>query len=187
MVTALRGTRGQWSQNIDFLILQYKIRQSFWYWFFQSNHLLMIEKKETQTFPARFNLHMSLVFYNFPGCVVVAEQIDEDWESQSHKVLCLNLTTQFVEDGPFGHVGATFTETAFVFFVVRIPPFGSRCFKMPVWYNDVVVFLFFITNEVKREPHGSDASKGMVNIKITLFGIHQFSFWYSSIDITKYD
>ena len=75
---------------------------------------------------------MSLVFYNFPGCVVAAEQIDEDWESQNLKVLCLNLTTQFAEDGPFGHVGATLVEPVFVFFVVRIPPFGSRCFKMPV-------------------------------------------------------
>ena len=83
---------------------------------------------------------MSLVFYNFPGCVVAAEQIDEDWESQNLKVLCLNLTTQFAEDGPFGHVGATLVEAVFVFFVVRIPPFGSRCFKMPVRYNDVMVF-----------------------------------------------
>ena len=54
-------------------------------------------KKRNTNILARFNLHMSLVFYNFPGCVVVAEQIDEDWESQTHKVLCLNLTKQFAK------------------------------------------------------------------------------------------
>ena len=69
---------------------------------------------------------MSLVFYNFPGCVVAAEQIDEDWESQTLKVLSLNLTTQFAEDGPFGHVGATLVEAVFVFFCSQDPTFWEQ-------------------------------------------------------------
>ena len=65
---------------------------------------------------------MNLFFYKFPGCVVFPEQIDEDCESQTLKVLCLNLTTQFAEDGPFGHVGATLIEAVFVF-CSQDPPF----------------------------------------------------------------
>ena len=86
----------------------------------------MIEKKGNTNILARFNLHMSLVFYNFPGCFVAAEQIDEDWESQTLKVLCLNLTTQFAEDGPFGHVGATLVEAVFVFFCSQDPTFWEQ-------------------------------------------------------------
>ena len=54
--------------------------------------------------------------------MVFPEQIDEDCESQTLKVLCLNLTTQFAEDGPFGHVGATLIEAVFVF-CSQDPPF----------------------------------------------------------------
>ena len=81
-------------------------------------------------------------------------------EDHKLKVLCLNLTAQFAEDGPFDLVGAIIIDEVLVV-CSQGPIFREKVLHdaYVILYYDVVVFHFSF----------------------------QFSFWYSSIDISKFD